>query len=74
VSLELLHRLAQEQLPVGVTSGEAIDKLRVLRLAGHVEAEIPHPLRTLAGYDQPPATVTAITAIGRRMLKLFPRP
>ena len=59
---------------MGIASGDDIDKLRVLRMAGHVEATIPQPMRTLTGYDQPPATVTAITRIGRRMLKLFPRP
>ena len=54
--------------------GADVDALRVLSLAGHVKATIPRPVRTLDGYDQPPATVTAITALGQSMMKRFPRP
>ncbi len=49
-----------------------VDALRVLRLAGHVKAVIPKPVRTLDGYGQPPAEVTAITALGRQMIERFP--
>ena len=73
VALTLLHLLAEESLPVAVSKGEHIDALRVLTLAGHVLATIPRPVRTLSGYDQPPATVSAITAMGWQMLKRFPR-
>jgi len=45
----------------------------LLILAGHVRAEIPRPVRTLSGHHQPPAMVTAITALGRQMLERFPR-
>ena len=73
VALTLLHQLSQQSLPVAVTDGGNIDALRVLALAGHVAAIIPRPVRTLTGYDQPPATVNAITALGRQMLRRFPR-
>lgn len=72
MSLLLLHRLAQAALPVNLFSGEEVDGLRVLYLAGHVKATIPLPVRTLYGYDQPPATVEAVTPLGRRMLRRFP--
>lgn len=72
--MNLLHRLAAQELPVAVSSGEQIDALRVLSLAGHVRAQIPRPVRTLDGYEQPPATVTEITSLGRSMLKRFPLP
>jgi len=72
VSIKLLHRLAREKLPIHVTAGEDVDQLRVLHLAGHVKARIPLPVRTLSGYDQPPALVEAITRIGRAMLDRFP--
>lgn len=72
VSLLLLHQLAQASLPVNLFSGEEVDSLRVLRLAGHVKATIPLPVRTLHGYDQPPATVEAVTPLGHWMLRRFP--
>ncbi|HEY2256113.1 MAG TPA: hypothetical protein VGI11_10785 [Variovorax sp.] len=70
--MSLLHRLAAQELPIAVAGGERVDALRVLSLAGHVKATIPKPVRTLDGYEQPPATVTEITALGRSMLKRFP--
>lgn len=73
MALTLLHRLSEETLPIAVSKGEHIDALRVLTLAGHVLATIPRPIRTLTGYDQPPAIVNAITALGRQMLRRFPR-
>jgi hypothetical protein len=69
----LLHQLAQAKLPVNLFSGEDVDSLRVLQLAGHVRATIPLPVRTLSGYDQPPATVVAITPLGFQMLRRFPQ-
>lgn len=72
VSLLLLHQLANARLPVSLFSGVEVDQLRVLQLAGHVKATIPLPVRTLSGYDQPPATVEAVTALGLRMLRRFP--
>ena len=72
VPLTLLHRLAAQELPVAVSSGRDVDSVRVLSMAGHVKATIPKPIRTLDGYEQPPATVLAITSLGRAMLKRFP--
>ena len=72
MSMELLHRLALESLPVAVTGGADVDGVRLLALAGHVRAVVPRPVRTLEGHHQPPATVNAITALGRQMLRRFP--
>ncbi|WP_295529379.1 hypothetical protein [uncultured Pseudacidovorax sp.] len=73
MTLSLLHRLATTQLPVSLTEGRDVDAVRMLTLAGHVQAVIPRPVRTLVGYHQPPATVTAITPLGRQMIERFPR-
>jgi hypothetical protein len=62
----------QAQLPVYLTDGEDIDKLRVLILAGLVKGEIEVPVRTLSGHTQPPAAVFDITPIGRVMASKFP--
>ena len=70
--MHLLHRLAAQELPVAVTSGAQVDAVRVLSLAGHVRASIPKPIRTLEGYEQPPAVVNEITSLGRSMLRRFP--
>ena len=72
--MNLLHRLAAEQLPIAVAGGGQVDALRVLNMAGHVKAQIPKPVRTLDGYEQPPATVVEITSLGRSMLRRFPAP
>lgn len=57
--LELLRQLAGRQLPLTVTDTADIDKLRVLRAAGHVAVLLP-------GLDQdtPFARVLAITPEG----------
>ncbi|VTU30643.1 hypothetical protein [Variovorax sp. PBL-E5] len=73
MTISFLHRLAEQQLPIAVSRGADIDAVRVLALAGHVKATIPGPVRTLDGYTQPPATVTAITSLGQSMLRRFPR-
>jgi len=70
--MTLLHRLSEQQLPVAVSGGAMVDAVRVLNLAGHVKATIPRPIRTIDGYEQPPATVTEITSLGRSMVKRFP--
>ncbi len=67
----LLHRIAAQSLPVAVTGGAQVDAVRVLSMAGHVKAVIPKPVRTLDGYEQPPATVTEITPLGKSMLRRF---
>ncbi|WP_162581446.1 hypothetical protein [Variovorax sp. PBS-H4] len=71
--ISLLHRLAEHDLPIAVSNGADVDALRVLSLAGHVKATIPRPVRTMDGYEQPPATAIAITSLGRSMMKRFPR-
>lgn len=71
--MNLLHRLAAQELPVSVVGGAEVDAVRVLRMAGHIKADIPRPLRTLSGYTQPPATVLEITSLGRTMIKRFPK-
>jgi len=73
VALHLLYLLSQNTLPIAVTGGGDIDAVRVLSMAGHVNAVIPRPVRTLTGYDQPAATVNAITPLGRKMLRRFPQ-
>ena len=72
MSLVLLHKLSLVELPVAVSVGDDVDGLRILKMAGHVRAEIPPPVRTLSGYDQPPAVALAITPVGRQMLQRFP--
>ena len=72
MSLFLLHKLSLVELPVALSVGDDVDGLRILKMAGHVKAEIPPPVRTLSGYDQPPAVVLSITPLGRRMLDRFP--
>lgn len=72
MSLVLLHKLSLVELPVAISVGDDVDGLRILKMAGHVKAQIPPPVRTLSGYDQPPAVVLAITPLGRRMLDRFP--
>ncbi|MEJ8820940.1 hypothetical protein WKW80_02670 [Variovorax humicola] len=71
--INLLHRLSEQDLPVAVTRGKDVDSVRVLALAGHIKATVPKPVRTLDGYDQPPAVVASITSLGRSMIKRFPR-
>jgi len=73
VPINLLHRLSEQELPVTVTLGREVEAVRVLALAGHIKASIPKPVRTLHGYDQPPAVVASITSLGRRMIRRFPR-
>ena len=72
MSLLLLHKLSMVELPIALTVGDDVDGLRILSMAGHVKANIPPPVRTLSGYEQPPAVVFSITSNGRRMLDRFP--
>ena len=72
MALLLLHKLAMVDLPITLSVGDDVDGLRILRMAGHVKAEIPPPVRTRAGYTQPPAVVLAITPLGHHMLERFP--
>ena len=72
--ISLLHKIAQQPLPIAVSGGSNIDAVRILSLAGHIKADVPKPIRTLGGYAQPDATVVAVTALGRSMLRRFPQP
>jgi hypothetical protein len=60
------------ELPIALTVNDDVDGLRILKMAGHVKADIPPPVRTLSGYEQPPAVALSITPMGKRMLYRFP--
>ena len=74
MSITLLHRLAAATLPCNIDGGSNVDAVRILVMAGHIKAIIPAPVRTLDGYVQPIATVTAVTPMGQTMLKRFVPP
>jgi hypothetical protein len=63
--MKLLAELAQALLPRAFEDRDDIEKIRVLKAHGHVEASIP-PWRVDSA--QQPATVYAVTAHGRRAL------
>ncbi|KAF1047402.1 hypothetical protein [Xylophilus sp.] len=65
MTLELLRDLSHARLPLTVRTAQDIDKLRVLRAAGHVAAMLP---ATGAQGDRLFARVLAITGRGRRAL------
>jgi len=66
MAYELLGKIAAGRLPMTVSSHEDIEKLRILRDAGYVKAEIPPDNGAAA-----PATVTAVTALGRTAMRYF---
>jgi len=59
--------LAQQRMPVMVSSAEDIDLLRKMVAAGFVTAIIPPSVmsRGSSRVEQPPAVVTALTPTGR---------
>ena len=61
--MSLLSALAQAHLPRTFDDLDDIQKIRVLKARGHVQASIP-PWRF--GCSQRPATVYAVTADGHR--------
>lgn len=67
--MELLRRLAKQELPTALYAPADIDRLRVLRAAELVEALIP-PVETLEGGANvhKAAQVLAITGKGRDAL------
>ena len=67
--MELLRRLASQELPAAIYAPSDIDRLRVLRAAELVDALIP-PVETLEGGAQvhKAAQVLSITSKGRRAL------
>lgn len=61
--MEFLRKLADcDRFPLHVSDEADIDKVRVLRAAGMLEAELPDA-------PQQPAQVTAITGLGRATLR-----
>ena len=64
--LELLQKISRKPLPLTVTDLAEIDKLRVLRAAGHIAVLLP-PVNA----EKPFARVLAITEEGREALRSF---
>lgn len=69
--LQLLSQLSKERLPTQVEGQSDVQLLMMLVMAGHAKATIPATVRTLAGEIQPPATMLAITWLGRESLLRF---
>lgn len=63
--VELLKAIANKPLPLTITDPADIDKLRVLRAAGHVVVLLPSP-----GSDQAFARVLHVTPKGREIVTL----
>jgi len=63
--LKLLAAIAQAPLPQHFEDLDDIEKIRVLKAHGHVEANVP-PWRF--GLPMEPATVHVITLLGRKAL------
>lgn len=63
--VELLRAIADKPLPLTITDPADIDKLRVLRAAGHIAVLLPPP-----GTDQGFARVLHITTEGREIAGL----
>jgi hypothetical protein len=73
MSVRLLHRIAREQLPYAIAGEREVDAVRILVLGGHLKADVPPPVLLCNGrLYQAPATVTAITALGRMLLRSCP--
>ena len=72
MSMNLLRDLASQALPVEISDPGNIDAVRILIAAGLVVAMVPRPLRTKNRFEQPPATVTKVTRLGKQMLQRFP--
>lgn len=63
--MKLLAELAQAPLPRAYEDPDDIERIRVLKAHGHIEASIP---AWRSGSIPKPATVHAVTAHGRRAL------
>lgn len=61
--MQLLRELAQASLPCTLTEEDQIDRLRLLRAAGHIAAWLPPP-----GSSSDLIRVLAITGTGRNAL------
>ena len=64
--ITLLHRIASEGVPWTATGMRDVEDIRLLFMAGHVKATFAPPAAA------PAAVVTAITSLGRQMLRSFP--
>ena len=74
MSMNLLRDLASQELPVEISDAGNIDAVRILIAAGLVVAMVPRPVRTTKNrFEQPPATVTKVTRLGKQMLQRFPK-
>jgi len=72
MALTMLHILSTTELPLTVKGGSDVDAVHILLLGGHVQANMAKAVRAPTGWEHPTATVTEITKIGRRMLRVFP--
>ena len=63
--LKLLAAIAQAPLPQDFEDLDDIERIRVLKAHGHVEANVPE---WRFGVPLEPATVHTITALGRKAL------
>ena len=68
--ISLLHKIANEKLPVMVEGSAGVDCVQILALGGHVIAEVGEPVRTPLGWVSQRAVVKEITHLGRRMLRV----
>jgi hypothetical protein len=69
MALDLLRRIAESALPMTLTQPEDIDKVRILRTAGLVDAFIPASRNpSIALLLQRPPQVLGITEKGREEL------
>lgn len=64
MAYELLRRIIAGALPMTVTHEEDIERLRILRDAGYVKADIPQD-------DGTAAVVNAVTSLGRTAMRYF---
>ena len=71
MALQLLKRLSGQRLPAVLDRPTDLEELVVLVLAGQAKANISESVRTLHGYERPPATVLEITRLGRQALATF---
>jgi hypothetical protein len=64
--ITLLHRIAREGLPWSAMAMRDVEDIRLLVMAGHVKATFAPSAAA------PAAVVTAITSLGRQVLRSFP--
>ena len=75
MTVELLHRLAAETLPLTLCDAEDIEGAQVLVMAGHLSATFSPAMRGRYGAcPHGAATVHSVTPLGRHFLRAFPGP